>query len=65
MFGKDDLTVETGCIGQTLQFGNNYKMPEVDDYNIFGGFESMTYLTNEEAYVFTITEMETFQVFLY
>jgi len=40
-------------------------MPETDDYNIFGGIEAMTYLTNEEAYAFSVDEMETFQVFFY
>ncbi len=62
-FGRDDLAVSSGCVGTTLLFGGNYELPESLDYSF--GWEPMTYLTNEEAYVFQVTEMETFQVFLF
>ena len=57
-FGRDDLSVSAGCVGTTLLFGGNYQLPESLDYSF--GWEPMTYLTNEEAYVFQVSEMETF-----
>ena len=57
-FGRDDLSVSAGCVGTTLLFGGNYQLPESLDYGF--GWEAMTYLTNEWAYVFHVSEMETF-----
>jgi TLD len=52
LFGQDDLVLKGGCNGNTVNFGDDYKLPADKDFSVFG-YDSQTYLTSEETWIFT------------